>query len=123
MFTDGTAKEIAWVLKTENTWIEQKRKHADVYFEKISKIQSKYIALHVGIFWGIGTFNIKNHDLLKIPIDDKKMFEHMSSNKQISDEIIENRKSFIKQLVQKKEITVSFNLITTEENVARKTLD
>jgi hypothetical protein len=123
LFTDGTAKEIAWVLKTENTWIEQKRKHADVYFEKISKIQSKYIALHVGIFWGIGTFNIKNHDLLKIPIDDKKMFEHMSSNKQISDEIIENRKSFIKQLVQKKEITVSFNLITTEENVARKTLD
>ena len=34
-------------------------------------MQSKYVALHVALFWGIGTFNIKNKDSIKIKLDKK----------------------------------------------------
>jgi hypothetical protein len=58
-YFDGTPKKIAWSIHTENSIVEQSREQADIYINKISDIQSKYIALHVGLFWWIGTFIIK----------------------------------------------------------------
>ena len=39
------------------------------YKDKITKVQSKYVALHVALFWGIVIFNIKNKDSIKIQLD------------------------------------------------------
>jgi len=44
----------------------------------VTSLQSKYIALHVGLFWGIGIFIIKNEDIVKIKLDEKIMYDHLS---------------------------------------------
>lgn len=118
LFFDGDAKRISWAIKTGNSIIEQEREHAGIYFDKITNQQSKYIGLHVGIFWGIGTFIIKNQDIVKIAIDDKIMFEHLSSNQKSFDEFIEKRTYFIRQLVEQRKLKIQYELITHEKNLA-----
>ena len=100
LFFDGDAKKIRWVIHTNDSRVEQKREHPDIYFDKISDQQSKYISLHVGLFWGIGTFIIKNQDRVKLVLDDKIMFEYLTSNKKSPDEFIEKRIFFIRQLIE-----------------------
>ena len=70
LFFDGNTKRISWVIQTNNSVIEQKREHAEIYLDKVTNQQSKYIGLHVGLFWGIGMFIIKNQDIVKVAIDD-----------------------------------------------------
>ena len=70
-----------------------------MYFEKVTDEQSKYIALHVGIFWCIGTFRIKNEDTVNVMLDSKTMFENLANGITINDEFIKNRMSFINQLI------------------------
>ena len=93
-YLDGNAKKISWVIDTNGKKSEQQRDHAELYFDKVTNIQSKYIALHVGLFWGIGTFIIKNNDSLEITLDEKIMFEHLSKNGNTPDEFIEKRTKF-----------------------------
>ena len=59
----------SWVIETNESFISQTRIQTENYKNKITKIQSKYVALHVALFWGIGTFNIKNEDFIKIELD------------------------------------------------------
>lgn len=120
LFFDGDTKRISWVIKTNNSIIEQKREHVDIYMDKVTDIQSKYIGLHVGIFWGIGTFIIKNQDEVKIAIDNKIMFEHLSSNQKTQDMFIEKRTYFIRQLIEQRKLKVQYELITQDENLAAK---
>lgn len=120
LFFDGNAKRISWVIQTNNSTIEQEREHADIYLDKITSHQSKYIGLHVGIFWGIGTFIIKNQDIVKIAIDNKTMFEHLSSNQKSLDEFIEKRSYFIRQLIQQRKLKIQYELITRDKNLAAK---
>ena len=54
------------MIKNKNSEIKQKREHADIYLDKITSQQSKYIALHVGLFWGIGRFVIQNEDQINV---------------------------------------------------------
>ena len=65
------------------------------YKDKITKIQSKYVALHVALFWGIGTFNIKNKDSIKIKLDKKIMYQQLKTQLKtqipIQDEFIKNK--------------------------------
>ena len=70
-YFDGTPKKITWSIYTGNSIVEQSREHVEIYMDKISSVQSKYIALHVGLFWGIGAFIIKNEDVVIIKIDEK----------------------------------------------------
>jgi len=49
-YFDGNEKMISWVIQFDDTKFEQKRDHAEIYLDMISKEQSKYIALHVGLF-------------------------------------------------------------------------
>ena len=120
LFFDGNTKAISWVIQTNNSIIEQKREHVDIYLDKVTSQQSKYIGLHVGMFWGIGTFIIKNQDVVKIGIDDKSIFEHLSTNQKSHDEFIEKRTHFIRQLIEQRELKIQYALITPEENLAAK---
>ena len=39
------------MIHTNKSKIEQIREHPEIYWNKVTIEQSKYIALHVGIFW------------------------------------------------------------------------
>ena len=120
LFFDGNTKRISWVIQTNNSVIEQKREHAEIYLDKVTNQQSKYIGLHVGLFWGIGTFIIKNQDIVKIAIDDNSIFEHLSTNQKSHDEFIEKRTGFIRQLIEQRKLKVHYELITSDKNLAAK---
>ena len=79
MYFDGDLKKISWVILTEGKKFAQNRTHIEKYKDKISKIQSKYVALHIALFWGIGTFKIKNGDCVKIRLDEEIMQDQLSS--------------------------------------------
>lgn len=121
-YFDGDEKMISWVIKNDETMFEQTRDHAEIYFDKISKEQSKYIALHVGIFWAIGRIIIKNGDTVKIMLDLKSMHEHLTGKKQDHDHLIESRISFIKQIIEQRNIQIQFEIIEPSQNIATKLL-
>lgn len=118
LFCDGDSKKIAWLVKTGDKITEQYRDHAEIYLDIVSPEQSKYIALHVGIFWSIGTFLIKNGDSIKVMLDSKEMFDHLENNYLIEDEFIEKRTMFIKLLIKQRSLDVSYELINAKENLA-----
>jgi len=120
LFFDGNTKRISWVIQTNNSVIEQKREHADIYLDKVTNQQSKYMGLHVGLFWGIGTFIIKNQDVVKVAIDDNSIFEHLSTNQKSHDEFIEKRTCFIRQLIEQRKLKVHYELIAADKNLSAK---
>lgn len=120
LFFDGDSKRISWVIQTDNSIVEQKREHAEIYLDKVTNQQSKYIGLHIGIFWGIGTFIIKNEDIVKITTDDKTVYEHLISNQKSNDEFIEKRTFFIRQLIEQRKLKIKYNLVESNRNLAAK---
>jgi hypothetical protein len=122
LFIDGNQKRISWVIKTQNQIREQVRDHADIYLDKVSDVQSKYIALHVGIFWGIGVFVIKNEDVINVMLDSKPMYEHLSKNLEVDDSFIKIRSNFYFQLVEQRKLKLIYHLIESNKNLAKKLL-
>ena len=122
-YLDGNAQKVSWVIHTNDSISEQSREHVEIYRDKISNLQSKYIALHIGLFWGIGVFIIKNEDHVKIKLDDKKMFEELTSNEEIKDEFCKNKIKFINQLISQRKLKIEFELIQQENNLSKITLD
>ena len=120
MFFDGNSKRIAWIIHTNNSTIEQEREHPEIYLDKVTNQESKYIALHVGIFWGVGRFLIKNKDTIKIMIDNKTMFDHLSGNGESSDDFIKMRTHFITQLIEKRKLKINYELISSGKYLALK---
>lgn len=121
-FSDGDNKKISWVIENKDAKTEQYRDHPDIYLDKVSTQQSKYIALHVGIFWCIGRFIIKNGDTVRIMIDSKQMFDHLSNNYTSPDSFIESKTGFIKQLITQRSLVVKYELINAQQNIATKLL-
>ncbi|HET6517769.1 MAG TPA: hypothetical protein VFG25_06080 [Nitrosopumilaceae archaeon] len=121
-FSDGTTKKISWVIHTGDSQVEQTRKQAEIYLDKVNDEQAKYIALHVGIFWGIGTFIIKNEDVVTVKLDSKSMYEHLANNSEISDPFIQTRSEFIKRLIDQRKLDVKYHLIEPKNNPASKLL-
>ena len=121
-FFDGNQKRISWVIQNEKTSVEQYRDHAKNYLDIVSIEQSKYVALHVGIFWSIGRFIIKNDDFVKIMLDSKSMYEHLSNNVVNSDSFIEKRTGFVKQLIDQRKLVIKYELIKPEQNIATSAL-
>jgi len=121
-YSDGDAKKISWAIQTKDSIVEQDRNHVDIYKDKVTKVQSKYVAIHVGLFWGIGVFIIKNEDEIKIKLDEKIMCDHFLSNLKIEDEFIEKRIQFIRQLIKQRKLKVEFELIDSEKNLAKKNI-
>jgi len=122
-YSDGNAIKIAWIIQTDDSITEQNREHVDMYKNKISNLQSKYVALHIGLFWGIGVFKIKNEDVVKIKLDEKIMFDQLSTDLKIEDEFIVNRIKFIKQLTIQRKLKMQFELIKQKDNLANKTIE
>jgi len=121
-YSDGNVKKVAWVIQTGDSKVNQNRNHVDIYKDKVTDLQSKYIALHIGLFWGIGVFIIKNEDTIKIKFDDETMFNQFTSNSKIEDEFIQKRMQFIKQLIKQRKLEIQFELISTDKNLAKKNI-
>ena len=73
LFVDGTVKEYSWSIKTENKIVNQIREHPPAYLsggklDVKDKQQSKCIAIHVGIYWGLGVFIIKDSDIVNVRV-------------------------------------------------------
>ena len=119
-FFDGNVKRISWVIQNKDSQITQFREHAEIYLDKVNLEQSKYVALHVGLFWGIGTFTIKNNDTIKIMIDSKSMYENLANNLGTYDQFINIKKDFIKKLIEQRKLKVSYHIIDSKENSATK---
>jgi len=119
-YSDGNTKRISWVIKTNGSKVEQEREHVDIYLDKVSNEQSKYIALHVGIFWGIGNYIIKNGDAINVMLDSKSMYDHLVNDSQISDRLIEMRTFHIRQLIGQRKLKINYQLLEPEENLAGK---
>lgn len=122
LFSDGNTKRISWAIQTGESKVEQKREHADLYVDRVTDEQSKYIALHVGIFWCIGTFRIKNGDTINVMLDLKSMYEHLSNKSKIFDDFIEARTDFINQLIAQRKLDIHYHLIDSKENLASELL-
>ena len=122
-YSDGNTKKISWVIQTRDSIVEQNRDHAEIYKNKVTSLQSKYIALHVGLFWGIGIFIIRNEDTVKIKLDERIMYDNFISNSKIEDEFIEKRILFIRQLIKQRKLKIEFEMIATDENLARKNIN
>ena len=86
LFIDGTVKEYSWSIKTGNEVINQDREHPPAYLsggklEIKNNLESKFIAIHVGIYWGLGVFIIKDYDAVNIMCDSKEIYEILLNNK------------------------------------------
>ncbi len=120
LFFDGNVKRISWVIQNKDSQITQFREHAEIYLDKVNLEQSKYVALHVGLFWGIGTFTIKNNDTIKIMIDSKSMYDNLANNLGTYDQFINIKKDYIKKLIEQRKLKVSYHIIDSKENSATK---
>ena len=105
-----------WEINNSDSKVEQTREHADIYLNKVTKQQSKIIALHVGLFWGIGRFIIKNNDEIKVIIDNKELFEILTKNKITEDKFIQTRIHFINQLIRQRKLNIKYELIKDKTN-------
>ena len=122
-YFDGNANSISWVIRNEDSTVKENRKHAEIYRDKITNLQSKYVALHVGLFWGIGVFIIKNRDSLKIMLDDKMMYEHLTISSMTEDDFITKKIGFIRQLITQRELKIEFEVINYDKNLSTENLD
>ena len=111
------------MIQTDDSKSEQSREHVEIYKDQISELQSKYIALHIGLFWGIGVFIIKNEDSIKIKLDDKIMYEQLKDDSKTDDGFIKNRIKFIDQLIAQRKLKIEFESIEQEDNPAKKILE
>ena len=123
LYLDGNLSNISWVIQTNETIVSQSRKQTENYKNRITKIESKYIALHVALFWGIGKFIIKNEDAIKIKLDEKIMYEQLKLKIMINDDFIENKIKFIQMLIKQRKLKVEFEIIDLENNLATKELE
>ena len=117
-YSYGNLEKISWAFETEEAIKVQNRDHVKMYKNKLSEIQSKYVALHVGLFWAIGVFIIRNEDSVTIKLEDEAMFRNLESKP--NDDFIKNKTHFINQLILQRKLKVKFELIEPEENLARK---
>ena len=120
IYIEGNAKKISWVIQTGKNLLEQSRLHPEIYLDKVTEIQSKYIALHVGLFWGIGTFSIKNNEPITIMLDSRDMYERLTLKKGKTDEFIEKRIWFIQHLISQRNLNIQYKIISEKENLAKK---
>lgn len=122
LYSDGNQKRICWAIKTNDVVKEQFRDHVDIFLDKVTNMQSKYIALHVGLFWSIGVFIIKNGDTVRIKLDSDEMIRHLSSDAKSQDPLAEHRKRFINLFVTQRNLKFIYEKISPEDNIATKML-
>jgi hypothetical protein len=121
-FSDGSPKRISWVIQSNDSTDEQDREHVEQYLDKVTNEQSKYIALHVGIFWSIGRFIIQNEDTVNVMLDSKSMYKHLTEDNKNPDEFIEKRTWYYKELIAQRKLKIKYQLIESIDDLATKLL-
>ena len=122
IFADGNEKRISWVIQSNDSKDEQEREHAEQYLDKVTNEQSKYIALHVGIFWGIGRFIIQNEDIVNVMLDSESMYKHLAEEDENSDKFIVERTWHLKELIAQRKLNIKYHLIESKDDLATKLL-
>jgi len=62
-------------------------------------------------------------NLVKIMLDQKSMYDHLTGNRQSQDNFIESQANFIKQLAEQRNLVIDSELIKPSQNLASKILD
>ena len=127
LYFEGTLTEYSWSLKTENKIVNQIRAHPPAYLsggklDVKDKQQSKCIAIHVGIYWGLGVFIIKDSDIVNVMCDSEETYDIMSKNCKIDDQIINDKIYFINQLTEHRNLKINYEIIKPESNLATELL-
>ena len=127
LYFDGTLTEYSWSLKTENKIVNQIRAHPPAYLsggklDVKDKQQSKCIAIHVGIYWGLGVFIIKDSDIVNVMCDSEETYDIMSKICKIDDQIINDKIYFINQLTEHRNLKINYEIIKPESNLATELL-
>ena len=83
IFFDGNVKEYSWSIKTNDKVADQIREHPPAFrsggkLDIKNNEESRFVALHVGIYWGLGVNIIKDNDVINVMCDSKIMFEIMT---------------------------------------------
>jgi len=127
LFFDGNLKEYSWSIKTGKEVINQIREHPPAYLSggklKIQKNEeSRFVALHVGIYWGLGVFIIKDFDKIHVMCDSKEMYEILIQQYKTENQIIDDKIHFINQLVGHRNLKLEYHLIEPTKNIATEHL-
>ncbi len=127
LFFDGNLKEYSWSIKTGKEVVSQIREHPPAYLsggklEIQNKEESRFVALHVGIYWGLGVFIIKDFDKIHVMCDSKEMYEILIQQHKTSNQIIDDKIHFINQLVRHRNLKLEYHLIGPTKNIATEHL-
>ena len=127
LFFDGTISEYSWSIKTEGKTANLIREHPPAYLsggklDVKNNLESKFISLHVGIYWGLGVFIIKDSDTVNVMCDSKEMYEVLVNNQKIDSQIINDKILFINQLTDHINLKINFRVIEPETNLATEHL-
>ena len=127
LFFNGTVKKYSWSIRTGSEIVNQIRPHPPAYLSggKLdikNDIESKFIALHIGIYWGLGVFIIKDNDTVNVMCDSSEMYEILFNNNTTDNQIINDKLHFINQLVNQRNLKIKFQLIEQKNNLATKQL-
>ena len=74
--------------------------------------------MHVGLYWGIGVFVIKDGDIVDVMCDSKKMCEILNSKHKTTDQIINDKIHFINLFIEQRKLIVNYHLIDEDSNLA-----
>ena len=123
MFLDGTKTKFSWILQTGNSTKKEFRVHPPAYYSGYkldvkNDEQSKFIALHVGLYWGIGVFIIHDGDVIDVMCDSKKMYDIMNSDKETDDSLINDKIHFTNLFIEQRKLIVNYHLIDEKNNLA-----
>jgi len=127
LFFDGNLKEYSWSIKTEKEVVSQIREHPPAYLsggklEIQNKEESRFVALHVGIYWGLGVFIIKDFDKILVMCDSKEMYKILIQQYKTENQIIDDKIHFINQLVGHRNLKLEYRLIEPTKNIATEHL-
>jgi len=127
LFFDGNLKEYSWSIKTGKEVVSQIREHPPAYLsggklEIQNKEESRFVALHVGIYWGLGVFIIKDFDKIHVMCDSKEMYEILIQQNKTKNQIIDDKIHFINQLVSHRNLKLEYHLISQTKNIAAEHL-
>jgi hypothetical protein len=123
LFLDGTKDKISWVVQTGNQIKKEFRVHPPAYnsgykLDVKNEEQSKFIAFHAGIYWSVGVYTIKDGDIVNVMCDSKKMYDILSSDHKIFDQIINDKIHFINLFIKQRKLVVNYHLIDSDKNLA-----
>ena len=125
LFLDGSIKEYTWSIKTKNKVVNQIREHPPAYLSGgtlnvKNNEESKFIAIHVGIYWGLGVFIIKDYDTVNVMCDSQEMYEILHLKRKTDNQIMNDKMYFINQLATHRNLKINYQIIESKKNLATK---